>query len=203
MEYGFTLSRNGAMGAFPKWLTFSGAIGVCCILGGVVLAEQGGSVIPDATVEMEQHADLSPAEQTAWAEEQLEEMQSLSRRIQRMLDQARQERDIIKIGCLNNKLTELNATIRSFESVGGRHGDAVSSRNAERRNHHFRILVILAERARSMRVEADGCVGGPDVVFGRTEVTTEVDPSITSDDTTELPIDDFVFDRPASASGYY
>lgn len=202
MDYERALQRDGMMAAYPQWIILSIVIALGVTLGGPAAAEEG-SPIPDATVEMEQEANLSGPEQEAWAERQLESMRQLSRRVQRMLDQARQERDIIKIGCLNNKLTELNATIRSFESVMQRHHDAIQSRNEERRDHHFRIMMILAERARSMRVEAEGCVGGTDVVFSRTDVEVTIDPSITTDDTTEFPEDDFVFQRPASASGYY
>lgn len=187
---------------FSNRLSFSVLAALCLSIGGAVFAEQE-SAIPDSTVEMEQQANLSGPEQSAWATSELEAMRQLSRRIQRMLDQARQEQDIIKIGCLNNKLTELNATVRTFEDVIERHQDAVRSRNDDRRNHHFRLMAILAERSRSMRVEAEGCVGGTDVVFGRTEVEVDIDTSITSDDTTGYPVDDFVWDRPESASGYY
>ena len=201
MKYCVTLLRREHSKHLPNWTTSLGIVVLICALGGGVMAE-GGSEIPDATVEMEQEAELSPAEQTAWADRQLEDMQQLARRIQGMLDQARQEQDIIKERCLDAKLAELNATIRSFESVRQRHATAVQNRNDELRNHNFRMLYIMTERVRSMRVEAEGCVGGPEVTFGRTEVTTEVDPSITTDDPSLIPVDQILFDRPPSGSGY-
>ena len=191
------------MGLLPRWLGRAVVLALVVGVAGVVMAEQGLAV-PDGVGEMEQEATLSGPDQTAWAQGELEKMQAVSRRIQNLLDQARRERDLIKVTCLNDKLTQINVSIRSFEDRLSQHEESVRASNTERRDHHYRIMVILAQRARVLRNEAEACVGETDVMFGRTEVTTTVDPSITNDDTTEYPRDnDFVFMRPPSASGYY
>ena len=152
-------------------------------------------------------AQLAPAEAAAaelrLLEAQLERMRGIANRIQGLLAQARRERDLIKVTCLNDKLTQINVSIRSFEERMTQHEEAARASNGERRDHHYRIMVILAQRARVLRSEAESCVGETDVVFGETEVTTEIDPSITPDDPTEWPIGEADLMRPASASGYY
>lgn len=190
------------MGARHKRIVF-GLAAAALLAAGAAVAESGDSVIPDGLAELEQEAQLSGPQQSAWAQEQVGQMDQLAARIQGLLDQARRERDIIKITCLNDKLTQINVGIRSFRERMEQHAEAVRSSNAERRDHAYRLMVILAQRSRSLRLEAEGCVGETDVVFGRTRVDTEIDPAITPDDPSRVPDVDFVFDRPASASGYY
>jgi hypothetical protein len=190
------------MAAIPRWLVYVGAAAFALVGTGVVLAESAVPEVPDAP-EIEQAAELSAAQQTSWAENELSQMEQLSERIQGLLDQARRERDIIKVTCLNDKLTQINVSIRSFQQRMEQHAEAIRGRNDEQRNHAYRLMVILAQRARTLRIEAEGCVGETDVIFGRTRVETEIDPSITPDDPSEIPEVDFVFERPPSASGYY
>jgi hypothetical protein len=187
----------------PRWI---GRVVFVALLGvaGGVMAEQGEQRDQaDGTGEMEQEATLSGPQQTAWAEQEVERMRGISTRIQGLLNQARRERDLIKVTCLNDKLTQINVSIRSFEDRMAQHEESARSSNGERRDHHYRIMVILAQRSRVLRSEAEACVGETDVVFGETEVTTEIDPSITEEDTTEWPIGEAELMRPASASGYY
>lgn len=191
------------MGALPKWLMYYGAAGVALLAASGVLAEGAESAIPGPPEELEQEAALTGPQQTAWAEGEVAQMEQLSERIQGLLDQARRERDIIKVTCLNDKLTQINVSIRSFRDRMEQHAEAVRARSDERRDHVYRLMVILAQRARSLRLEAEGCVGETDVVFGRTRVETEIDPTITPDDPSQIADVDFVFDRPPSASGYY
>lgn len=203
MDYWLNISRGKAMGVFPKWLGYSLFIFSVIAVTGVVLAEQQGVPRMGDSEEMEQEAVLSGPQQTAWAETEAASMRRIATRIQTMLDEARQNHNILKITCLNDKLTQLNVTLRSFEERIEDHAESVRTNNAERRDHHYRIMVILAQRGRALRTEAEGCVGEDDVVFGRTSVTTTVDSSITEDETSSWPSDPAVIDRPGSASGYY
>lgn len=200
MDHMRNAQRGIVMGAWPRKIGYVVVLAFSVIATSAVWAEQN-SVIPDAG-EVEQEARLSPTQQIAWAEQQEGNIQRTARRVQRMLDQARQERDLIRITCLNDKLTQLNANLESFQSRREQHAEAVRA-NSDRVEHHYRIMAILAERGRSLRSEADACVGGEDVSFGATEVTTEIDPTITDDDATEWEIGDGEFVRPPSASGYY
>lgn len=197
-----SILRKNAMGLLPKWLGRGVVLALVVGVTSGVLAEQGAGGVPEVG-QMEREATLSGPDQTAWAQREVEKMQGTSRRIQGLLDQARRERDLIMVTCLNDKLTQINVSIRSFEERATQHDESVRSSNTERRDHHYRIMVILAQRASVLRAEAEACVGETDVMFGRTEVTTEIDPSITDDDTTDIYDDDIVFLRPPSASGYY
>jgi hypothetical protein len=205
MDHGALLGRGGAVKILPKII--GRVVFVAFLVGaGGVMAEQGeqreDSDI-DGIGELEQEATLSGPDQAAWAQGELERMRGIATRIQGLLAQARRERDLIKITCLNDKLTQINVSIRSFEDRLAQHEEAVRSNTGDRRDHHYRIMVILAQRARALRSEAEACVGESDVVFGETEVETEIDPSITDDDTTEWPVAEVDLLRPPSASGYY
>ena len=172
-------------------------------VAGTVRAEQEDDSIPDGVGEMEQTPSLSGPQQESWASGEVETMRRLSHRIQGLLNQARREQDILMIPCLNDKLTQINVTIRSFEDRMEQHSESLRSGNTERRDHHYRIMVILSQRSRVLRSEADACIGSDDISFGRTQVETEIDPNITEDDATEWPVDEGDVTRPPSASGYY
>jgi hypothetical protein len=63
----------------------------------------------------EEAAPTSVSEMEASAESKLENMRSTRKYVQNLLEQARKDKDIIKITCLNDKLTQINVSIRTFE----------------------------------------------------------------------------------------
>jgi len=191
------------MRALPRWLVSYGVTALVLVGASAVLAEQGGAPSDDDEAALEQEAVLSPAQQRAWAGEQAQDMEELATRLQALLDDARRDRDIIKVTCLNDKLTQLGANIRSFQGRIDQHEAAVREGNEELRDHLYRLMVILEQRTQNLRLEAEACVGESDVVFGRTSVEVDVDSRITDDDPTLVPPVDFIFDRPPAASGYY
>ena len=65
--------------------------------------DQGGS----ATVTVADMEDSSAG--------MLEKMRGTRKYVQGLLDQARKDKDIIKVTCLNDKLTQINVAVRTFE----------------------------------------------------------------------------------------
>ncbi len=187
------------MGTWSRRLGYLAIVTFSVLVTTAVWAEQG-SAIPSVGGSMERLAKMSPAEQRSWVGTEDGDIQRAADVVSRMLDKARRAQDIIMERCLNDKLTQLNKNLESFRRRRDAFGNAGTD---ERRDHYFRLMVILSERKDALRSEAAQCVGGEDVSFGETTVTTERDPSITEDDTTtwtNLLTDLF---RPATASGYY
>lgn len=127
-------------------------------------------------------APLSPSEQLAAAQAVVNQGNQLSQRVGHMLDDARREGDIIRLTCLNDKLTEINAILRSAQGRMGSLGKAV---DADARNHESTVLTVLGQKFQTLDQEANQCVGQDLYETGTTKVVTEIDPDL-------LPFEDDV-----------
>ena len=147
-------------------------------LGFAVAQDEGVAVSADvendeAELEVQRRANLTPEEQVAQAETIVERGNATSRQVSAMLDEARQERDIIRITCLNDKLTQINANLRTATERSTALKDAVSAQDAPRRNHEFTVLSVLAQKLQTLEREAQQCIGEDIFETGATSVTTE------------------------------
>jgi len=144
-----------------------------------------------------------PQSRIAWADTKRGEMENLRRRIQRMLDEARQEHDIIKVTCLNDKLTQTNANLASFESRLESFKNAVNIGDKAQQDHEFSLLVVRGQKADTLAAAANACVGEEAGYLGQTKVSVEISDNITATDPTREPspgVDPTVDPRPPEAS---
>ena len=125
---------------------------------------------------------LSPEEQVAEATRLEERGTNISRRVLSMLDEARRERDIIRVTCLNDKLTQINARIRQLQSRKENLQEAVNIGDGERRNHEFTVITVIGQAFRTLEQEANACIGQDIFETGTTRVVTDIDPSTPEED---------------------
>ena len=123
--------------------------------------------------------DMSPAEQLSWVREQTVLVKQVFKRVKNMLDQARQEKDTLKITCLDDKFTQIHVSIRGIEErtksleISLRSGDTTTA------NQNFSILKIYISRVFGLNSEAENCMGESDVVLGKTETSSTISGDIT------------------------
>lgn len=152
-------------------------------------------------VRQQRASNLSGPEQLREADSILELVTGMRRRVSDMLDHARLERDIIKVNCLNDKLTQLDVTLRSAREHQELLSTAVSISNDGQRNHEFTLLSIFRSHGLDLENEAQLCVGeDPGVLDRSTIVTLGVDPGITERDTTQLTPESLAPERPLVTS---
>lgn len=137
----------------------------------------GGSGDDEGEVEVRRRAQLTPAEQVAEAQSIEERGTQISRRVLTMLDEARRERDIIRVTCLNDKLTQINAHRRTLEQRRGNLQEAVNVGDESRRNHEFTVITVLGQHFRTLEQEANACIGQDIYETGATRVVVDIDPS--------------------------
>ncbi len=147
-------------------------------------------------------AQLTPQEQVAEAQATEERGTQISRRVLNMLDEARRERDIIRVTCLNDKLTQSNAHLRTLESRRENLQEAVNTGDEDRRNHEFTVISVLGQHFRTLEQEANACLGQDIFETGTTRVVVDIDPS-TPDENLAIqePADPQVPFIPPPASG--
>ena len=158
---------------------------------GFVLAQtdegEGTGLTAEEEVEVRRRANLSPEEQRQQGVLVVQRGEDLSRRVQSMLDEARQERDIIRVTCVNDKLTQVNANLRTAQQRFEQLNDALAANDSGRRNHEFTVLIVLDQKFVVLDREAAQCIGQDIYEPGATRVTTEIDPETPELDPTILP----------------
>lgn len=156
----------------------------------------------NAEVGQRRTANLSGPDQVREANAIVEEVRRVRRQVSDMLDSARQERDIIKVNCLNDKLTQIDVTLRSAREHQDLLQTAVSINNDGQRNHEFQLMNIFRSRSEVLETEARQCIGEETGTFDptRTVITVRIDPNIPEEDPTQLTPDSLAPERPLVTS---
>jgi hypothetical protein len=118
---------------------------------------------------------LSPAEQTTSAETIVARGGNLSQRVAQMLDEARGEADMIRVTCLNDKLTQINANLRTAQSRLATFQKAV---DVDERNHELTVLTVLGQKLQVLDQESNQCVGQDLFETGPTKIQVEINTSL-------------------------
>ena len=150
--------------------------------------EGDGQTGDNAELPVVRRANLSGPEQIAEGERIETRGTQISRRVAAMLDEARRERDIIRITCLNDKLTQVNANLRTVDQRLTALHDAVRGSDDSRRNHEFTVLTVLGQKFGILEQEANQCVGQDIYETGTTRVITTIDPRTPVEDPNLVPV---------------
>ncbi len=182
-----------------------GAMIAALFVGAVATAQSAGDGSSDGAgnpVELEagQDVNLSPAEQSARAEQYLGEMERIGSTIRKQLQEARQARDVVKVLCLDDKLNQVDVALRSFKDRQASLKTAVERSDTDRARHEFSVLGVLRERGQSLAAEANQCVGEEAAFIGDTEVELTIDPGIVDTDPSEYPDDPLISPPPVVSS---
>jgi hypothetical protein len=161
-------------------------ITLACVLGwsltvsGVAQAQQKTSSVGVRRAQ-------NSAEQTAGARAAVQRGAALAQRISQMLEEARRETDIIRVTCLNDKLTQTNANLRTAQARLFAFDNATTP---EQRNHEATVLNVLGQKFQVLDQEANRCIGQDLYDTGSTKVETDIDTAL-------LPFEDDVINTPA------
>jgi hypothetical protein len=107
--------------------------------------------------------------------------------VRKQLQQAREQRDVVKTLCLNDKLSQIDVATRSARDRKSSLQAAATRNDQELTNHEFTILTVLRQRAEQLTAEANQCIGEEAAFIGDTKVSTTVDPTLPSSDETQYP----------------
>jgi hypothetical protein len=120
-----------------------------------------------------------------------------------LLRVARREKDIIKINCVNEKLTNIKGLIRISEQADVTMQEALVKGEKDTATHEFHKISISHQKIRILRTEAEQCVGELAFAVGKTTVEVEKDPNqVPEDDPTKVALPETEVFRPPTASPY-
>jgi hypothetical protein len=90
------------------------------------------------------------------------------------LEEARQTKDVVKLTCVNEKLTQVKGLLRISEQADVSLQESVARREAQTADHEFTKVVIARDKVNQLRAEAEQCMG--QLAFRADEnATVEVD----------------------------
>ncbi len=107
----------------------------------------------------EQTATMTPESKIAEAAKIFNTGNNLSERLSKSLHEARREKDIIKVTCLHDKLTQVNANLRTTTQRTKALLEAKQMNDVGRTNHEFTVLSVLSQKFNLLDQEANLCVG--------------------------------------------
>jgi len=161
------------------------------------------TLAPSGEVAAQRDVKLTPEQMVTEAEKHLARMDQGARNVRRQLGEARQERDVVKVLCLNDKLNQIDVALSSATDRQKALQSMVTANNPDRAKHEYTIIAVLRERVETLIAEANQCVGEELGYVGDTQVTVDIDDDIADTDPSEFPDDPFISEPPRLRSPTY
>jgi hypothetical protein len=180
------------------------AMGLIVFLPLTVWAQtDNGSAPESAASEFEKASRLPDSEKLERASSYTGEMKEVLTHVLRMLTDARDEKDVIKVNCVNEKLTSIKGLIRIAEQADITLQEAVAKGERDAATHEFHKISISHQKVKMLKTEAEQCVGELAFAVGKTTVEVEVDKDqVPEDDPTQVALPETPVVRPPAASPY-
>ena len=153
-----------------------------------------------ADVSVKQRPTLTAEEMVAQSREYAKNMGEVLKRIQVLQDQAKREKDIIRLNCVTDKVVQVRVNISIAEQSMASLQEAVTRADEGERTHEFTRLTIVNQKVLVLGAEAENCIGEDLSFVGATKVDVEIDPNIPVYDPTQPPGPGVDVERPGEAS---
>jgi hypothetical protein len=157
---------------------------------------QGGAV----DLSVKQRPTLTPADMVNQSKEYFTGMGAVVKRIQTLQDQAKREKDIIRLNCVTDKLVQARVNVNIAEQSMATMQESIARNDQGEQTHEFTRLTIVNQKVTVLGAEAENCIGEDLSFVGATRIDVEVDPNIPQYDPTQ-PGSPFIdITRPPEAS---
>ena len=153
-----------------------------------------------ADVSVKQRPTLTPEEMVNQSRDYAKSMNEVLKRIQVLQDQAKRDKDIIRLNCVTDKVVQVRVNINIAEQSIASLQEAVARNDEGERVHEFTRLTIVNQKVQVLGAEAENCIGEDLSFVGATKVDVEIDPNIPQYDPTQPPAPGIDIERPGEAS---
>ena len=146
-------------------------------MGSVALAQAPDSKSRDDDPN-ENAENIAPAEKVRRSSDALAKMRQALKDVLSKLEEARNSRDVVKLNCVNEKLTQVKGLLRISEQADVTMQEALAKKEDATSNHEFTKVSIAQGRVGQLRAEAEQCIG--QLAF-RTDENLSVDVDVPAD----------------------
>lgn len=151
-------------------------------------------------INVKQRPTLTAEEMVNQGREYFANMNGVLKRVQVLQDQAKREKDIIRLNCVTDKVVQVRVNINIAEQSMASLQEAVTRADEGGRTHEFTRLTIINQKVLVLGAEAENCIGEDLSFVGATRVDVEIDPNIPQYDPTLPPAPGIDIERPGEAS---
>ncbi len=169
-----------------KWLVVLAVLGYAPLSADAQSGSNGGGFQGQGTVGFTAPVSMTPQQELAQAEATVNYISTSSQTVGNRLQQARQQKDVVKMLCLNDKLSQIDVAARTVGERKAQLTAAVGRNDVELSNHEYTILTVIKQRVDQLMTEANQCVGEEATSTGAS-VTFSEDPNLPGGDQTAPP----------------
>ncbi len=171
-------------------------------LAALALALLAGSAQADSPApgrEIGAGDSVSDKDKPARAAVAVQHLKDVVKRMEKLREEARQSNDVVKLNCVNEKLSQARGLSRVGAESEAAMQDALARGDADISGHELTKISRASAKVEQLRAQSESCVGELSVYNGETVVRVEGDKP---GDPTVLPPPDSLPDRPIPASNY-
>jgi hypothetical protein len=161
----------------------------------------GAPGAPDVDIGVRQRPTLSAQDMIAQSREYRARMEQILTNLNTMVEQARKQKDVIRLNCLLDKVAQVQANIKIATGAQQALQEAAARNDEGASVHEYTRITIVHQKTQTLTGEAQACVGEDLAFVGATRVDVEVDGIPPGDPTQPTPARP-VFDRPPIASPF-
>ena len=126
------------------------------------------------SLKVESATQVPDKEKLSQASAAIDRLQGILKDVLKSLEEARREKDVVKLNCVNEKLTQIKGLLRVADQSNVALQEAVAKADEDTAQHEFAKINIAKQRAEQLRADAEQCIGQlAYVVDERTVVTVE------------------------------
>jgi len=142
---------------------------------GEVPAQPGGEQPAQVFPQMDtpHKSSITPDQMLGQGHEYRKQLDGIRLGIQQQVDQAKHDKDVIRLNCLLDKLTQVNVNTNMMDQALQALQDAVSRRDEGMQSHEYMRIMIINQKVQVLKTEADACVGAETNYIGPTKVVVE------------------------------
>lgn len=130
---------------------------------------------------------LSPEQMLSESNSHVREMEQGAAALRGQRMGAREQHDVVKVLCLDDKLSQIVAIVRSAQARAEKLRTALVRNDKVGSGHELTLLRGLSDRIRTLVAASNQCIGEDIGVVGETKVTVNVDPSLAEEEPSEFP----------------
>jgi hypothetical protein len=149
-----------------------------------------------------QKSTISGDEMLSQGREYRRDINSITMQIQVQSEQAKADKDVIRLNCLLDKLTQVKVNGNIMDQALQSLQESVSRHDESAQLHEYTRITIINQKAQVLRTEADACVGAETNYVGPTKVVVESPPGLTATVDQPAPAAPPVVERPPVASPF-
>jgi hypothetical protein len=188
------------MGSRLKLKSVVGALVLTAAVGVATAQPAAPAPVTAPAPEPRREVASTPQQMLAEAKGYVPAMDRVASVVRRQLAEARDNRDVVRVLCLNDKLNQIDLAIRTANDRVDALNAAATESDGVRAKHEFTVVQVLRERVTTLSGEANQCVGEETGFVAESRVKVDIDPSVADTDPSETPEPPLVTEPPTLES---